>query len=160
MTQHEATLGQIVSDFTLPSSSGEEVSLSDFRGKKVVLYFYPKNMTPSCTDEACDFRDRHRELREAGAEVMGISPDPVKSHGRFIQKHELPFLLLSDEDHAVSELFGVWQLKKMYGREFEGIVRSTFLIDEEGRLIREWRKIRVKGHADEVLQAVRELKTE
>lgn len=158
MTQHEATPGQIVPDFTLPSSSGEEVSLSDFRGKKVVLYFYPKNMTPSCTDEACDFRDRHRELREAGAEVIGISPDPVKSHGRFIQKHELPFLLLSDEDHAVSEMFGVWQLKKMYGREFEGIVRSTFVIDEEGRLAREWRKVRVKGHADQVLQAVREMK--
>lgn len=158
MTQHEATPGQIVPDFTLPSSSGEEVSLSDFRGKKVVLYFYPKNMTPSCTDEACDFRDRHGELREAGAEVIGISPDPVKSHGRFIQKHELPFLLLSDEDHAVSEMFGVWQLKKMYGREFEGIVRSTFVIDEEGRLAREWRKVRVKGHADQVLQAVREMK--
>lgn len=158
MTKHPVAPGQAVPDFTLPSSSGEEVTLSEYRGKMVVLYFYPKNMTPSCTNEACDFRDRHRELREAGAEVIGISPDPVKSHGRFIQKHELPFLLLSDEDHAVSELFGVWQLKKMYGREFEGIVRSTFLIDEEGRLAREWRKVRVKGHADEVLQAVHEMK--
>ncbi|KKO50861.1 thioredoxin-dependent thiol peroxidase [Paenibacillus sp. DMB20] len=154
MTQIKLEPGQAVPDFTLPASHGENVALSDFRGKKVVLYFYPKNMTPGCTDEACSFRDRHQELERAGAVVIGISPDPLKSHAKFIQKHGLPFLLLSDENHKVSELFGVWQLKKMFGREYEGVVRSTFLIDESGRLAKEWRKVKVAGHADEVLQAV------
>ncbi|NMO98071.1 thioredoxin-dependent thiol peroxidase [Paenibacillus lemnae] len=149
--------GQTVPDFTLPGSNGEDISLSSFRGKKVVVYFYPKNMTPGCTDEACGFRDAHEELEQKGAVVIGISPDPLKSHSKFIEKYGLPFLLLSDEEHQVSELFGVWQLKKMYGREFEGIVRSTFLIDEEGRLARAWRKVKVAGHVEEVLEAVQTL---
>lgn len=154
MTQAEIEIGEHVPDFTLPASNGKNVSLSDLRGRKVVLYFYPKNMTPGCTDEACSFRDSHARLEQAGAVVIGISPDPLKSHAKFIEKHSLPFLLLSDEEHTVSTLFGVWQLKKMYGREYMGIVRSTFLIDEEGRLVKEWRKVKVKGHVEEVLEAL------
>lgn len=149
--------GQPVPDFTLPASGGENITLSSFRGSKVVIYFYPKNMTPACTQEACDFRDRSGQLQELGAVVLGISGDPVKSHDRFREKQQLPFPLLSDENHEVCRLFGVWQLKKLYGREYEGIVRSTFLIDEEGRLVKEWRGVRVKGHADQVVEAVRAL---
>lgn len=154
MTQNQVEIGNVVPDFTLPASNGENVSLNDFRGKKVVLYFYPKNMTPACTNEACGFRDNYRALQQEGAIVLGISTDPLKSHDKFIQKYDLPFLLLSDEEHVVSDLFGVWQLKKMYGREYEGIVRSTFLIDETGKLVREWRKVKVAGHVEEVLQAL------
>lgn len=139
-------IGQKVPNFTLPSSNGQEVSLSDYLGRKVILYFYPKNMTPACTQEACEFRDAHDQITALGAVVLGISPDPLASHLRFTEKNGLPFPLLSDEDHKVSEMFGVWQLKKLYGREFMGIVRSTFLIDEQGILIEEWRKVRVKGH--------------
>lgn len=157
MSEAKVQLNDLVPDFRLPASGGGEISLSDFRGKKVVLYFYPKNMTPACTQEACDFRDRTGALHALGAAVLGVSTDPVHSHDRFREKQQLAFPLLSDADHRVSELFGVWQLKKLYGREYEGIVRSTFLIDEEGRLIKEWRKVRVKGHADEVVEAVKSL---
>lgn len=155
MTQIQVQIGSEVPDFTLPASNGTDVSLSDFRGQKVVLYFYPKNMTPACTNEACSFRDHSGELQQEGVVVLGISTDPLKSHHKFIQKYDLPFLLLSDEDHTVSLLFGVWQLKKMYGREYEGIVRSTFLMDESGRLVKEWRKVKVAGHTEEVLQELR-----
>ncbi|MNW51406.1 putative peroxiredoxin bcp [compost metagenome] len=149
-------LGQIVPDFTLPASGGEELSLSQFRGRKVVIYFYPKNMTPACTQEACDFRDYHGDFAKHGVAVLGISGDTAKSHDNFKEKKNLPFPLLSDIDHEVCRLFGVWQLKKLYGREYEGIVRSTFLIDEEGRLVREWRGVRVKNHVGQVLEAVKE----
>ncbi|MBM6998119.1 thioredoxin-dependent thiol peroxidase [Paenibacillus sp. DXFW5] len=152
----EVQIGKPVPDFRLPADSGEDISLSQFRGRKVVLYFYPKDSTPACTQEACDFRDLAQAYGEYGAVVLGISGDTVKSHGRFVQKQGLNFPLLSDESHEVCGLFGVWQLKKMYGREFEGIVRSTFLIDEEGKLLREWRGVRVKGHAEQVLEALRE----
>jgi peroxiredoxin Q/BCP len=147
-------IGQPVPDFTLPASNGKQVSLSDFRGSKVVLFFYPKDMTPGCTTESCDFRDNYARFTAAKAEVIGISPDDLNSHARFIAKHDLPFLLLSDTDHAVCELFGVWKEKSMYGRKFMGVERSTFLIDEAGVLIREWRKVQVKGHVEEVLAAV------
>jgi len=147
--------GQAVPDFTLPGHHGEQVSLSQFRGKKAVIYFYPADMTPSCTQEACDFRDFTSAFREVHAEVIGISPDTLKKHGKFVEKYELPFLLLSDEEHRVCELYGVWQLKKMYGKEYMGVVRSTFLIDEEGKLIRSWTKVKVKNHAAEVLEAAR-----
>lgn len=153
MSENVVQVGQEVPDFTLPSTSGEMISLSNFRGRKVVLYFYPKDQTPGCTKEACDFRDREAYFARHGVQLLGISGDSVASHGRFAAKHELPFPLLADEDHTVSRLFGVWQLKKLYGREFEGIVRSTFLIGEDGKLIREWRKVKVNGHADEVLEA-------
>ncbi|MCY9527861.1 thioredoxin-dependent thiol peroxidase [Paenibacillus alvei] len=158
MTQStQVELGQVLPDFTLPASTGQDVKLSDYRGKKVVIYFYPKDMTPGCTQESCDFRDYHGDFEKHGVVVLGISPDPIKSHTKFIEKHSLPFTLLSDMEHEVADLFGVWQLKKMYGREYYGIVRSTFLIDEEGKLIKEWRSVKVKGHTNEVLEAVREL---
>lgn len=150
----ELQVGQQVPEFTLEASGGQEISLSDYRGKKVVLYFYPKDSTPGCTQEACDFRDSSAAYEQKGAVVLGISPDPVKSHDKFAQKYELSFPLLSDPDHAVAEAFGVWQLKKMYGKEYEGIVRSTFLIDEEGILIKAWYKVKVKGHTEEVFAAL------
>jgi peroxiredoxin Q/BCP len=151
---NEVAIGQKVPNFTLPASTGQEVSLSDYVGRKVILYFYPKNMTPACTQEACEFRDAHDQISMLGAVVLGISPDPLASHIRFTEKNGLPFPLLSDEDHKVSEMFGVWQLKKLYGREFMGIVRSTFLIDEQGILVEEWRKVRVKGHVASTIAGI------
>ncbi|QGG57912.1 thioredoxin-dependent thiol peroxidase [Paenibacillus sp. B01] len=154
MTQ--LTLGELAPDFTLAASGTDkpEASLSDFRGRKVILYFYPKNNTPGCTQESCDFRDAMPAFAGADAIVLGISPDSVKSHGNFRAKHGLTFPLLSDPDHAAAEAYGVWQLKKLYGREYMGIVRSTFLIDEEGRLVKEWRGVKVAGHAADVLQSL------
>lgn len=150
-----AVLGQGVPDFTLPASTGSDISLSDYRGRKVVLYFYPKDSTPGCTQESCDFRDYNPQITAAGAVILGVSPDDLKSHGKFADKHSLPFPLLADTEQKVCELFQVWKLKKMYGKEYMGVERSTFLIDEEGKLIREWRKVRVEGHAAEVLDAVK-----
>lgn len=151
--------GQPVPDFTLTAGSGESVTLSQFRGKYVVLYFYPKDMTPTCTEESCQFRDYNGQFQALNTEVIGISPDDLKSHGKFAAKYGLPFLLLSDPDHEVCELFGVWQLKKMYGREYMGVVRSTFVIDPQGKLIREWRGVRIKGHVEQVLEAVKAAQT-
>lgn len=151
----ELKVGETVADFSLPASNGETVSLSQFRGKKVVIYFYPKDMTPGCTTESCDFRDYNGAFAALNTEVIGISPDDLKSHGKFIQKYELPFLLLSDTEHAVSEQFGVWKMKKMYGKEYMGVERSTFLIDEEGRLLKEWRAVKVDGHVSHVLQTIK-----
>ncbi|MBE3595984.1 MAG: thioredoxin-dependent thiol peroxidase [Hydrogenibacillus sp.] len=150
-------VGAPAPDFALPASSGETVRLSDFRGKKVVLYFYPKDDTPGCTLEAEQFRDLHPDFTELGAVVLGVSPDPLDSHLKFIAKHDLPFLLLSDMDHKVAETYGVWQLKKNYGREYMGIVRSTFLIDEEGRIVRIWSNVKVQGHGDAVKKAIEAL---
>ncbi|MNI03234.1 putative peroxiredoxin bcp [compost metagenome] len=155
MTQ--AVLGKKVPDFTLPASHGKEVSLQDFQGKKLVIYFYPADMTPSCTTESCDFRDYNGQFAAYGVEVIGISPDDLKKHDKFIAKHELPFLLLSDPEHRAAEIFGVWALKKLYGREYMGIVRSTFLINETGVLVKEWRNIKVKNHVQNVLEAVKQL---
>jgi thioredoxin-dependent peroxiredoxin len=151
----ELVVGRKVPDFELPASSGEKVKLSQFKGKKVILYFYPKDMTTACTQESCDFRDANPEIGESNAVVIGISTNDLKSHRKFIEKYELPFLLLADTEHKVCELYGVWQEKKLYGRTYMGIVRSTFLIDEKGKLLKEWRNLRVKGHAEEVLAALR-----
>ena len=151
------TVGEVAPDFELPSSTEETVKLSDYRGQRVLLYFYPKDMTSSCTQQACDFRDRHAEFEGLNTVILGISVDPMKQHDKFIAKYGLPFTLLSDEEHAVAEQYGVWQLKKMYGKEYMGMVRSTFLIDEEGRLIQEWSKVRVKGHIEAALDAVKAL---
>ncbi|ELK48803.1 thioredoxin-dependent thiol peroxidase [Halobacillus sp. ACCC02827] len=148
--------GKPVADFTLPASNGEQVSLSDYKGKNVVLYFYPKDMTPGCTTEACDFRDHHESFGDVDAVILGVSPDPVKSHEKFIDKHDLPFLLLADEDQEVSEQFGVWKLKKNFGKEYYGIERSTFIIDKEGNLAQEFRKVKVEGHVEAALQYIRE----
>ncbi|QTH40955.1 thioredoxin-dependent thiol peroxidase [Cohnella sp. LGH] len=147
-------LGQPAPDFELPATNGGTVKLSDYRGRKVVLYFYPKDMTQACTQQACDFRDASSEYEGLGAVVLGISTDELKRHYKFTEKYELPFLLLSDPEHRVCELYGVWQDKQLYGRTYMGIVRSTFLIDEQGRLAQEWRNIRVKGHVDNVKQAL------
>ena len=149
-------VGKIVEDFTLPDQTGEKVSLSDFRGKHVVLYFYPKDMTPGCTTEACDFRDRHESFAELNTVIIGVSPDPAERHQKFIDKYGLPFLLLADEDHEVAEKFGVWKLKKNFGKEYYGIEWSTFIIDKDGVLQKEFRKVRVKGHVEEALAYVRD----
>ncbi|WP_336776119.1 thioredoxin-dependent thiol peroxidase [Paenibacillus sp. MMO-58] len=143
-------VGKKAPDFKLPASNGETVKLSDYRGKKVVLYFYPKDNTPTCTQQACDFRDAYPAMADTNTVVLGISPDPVKSHEKFIGKQNLPFLLLSDENHKVCEKYGVWQMKKLYGREYMGVVRSTFLINEKGKLVREWRGVKIKGHVQQV----------
>ncbi|MBM7610719.1 peroxiredoxin Q/BCP [Lysinibacillus composti] len=152
----ETLLNQNAPEFTLLNEKDEQVSLSDFKGKKVVLYFYPKDMTPGCTTEACDFRDQYKNFSELNAVILGVSPDNAAKHTKFIDKYGLPFSLLVDEDHAVAEKYGVWVLKKMYGREFMGIERSTFLINEEGTVIKEWRKVKVKDHIEEVLTFLRE----
>lgn len=150
-------VGDMAPDFTLPASNGQDVRLSDFRGQPVVLYFYPKDDTPGCTTEAKDFRDLHPDFTKLGAVVLGVSPDPLSSHEKFITKHDLPFTLLSDTEHEVAEQYGVWQLKKNYGREYMGIVRSTFLIDKEGRIAEIWRNVKVKGHAEAVKLALEQL---
>ena len=147
--------GSAAPDFTLPDASGNAVSLSSLRGKKAVLYFYPKDMTPGCTQESCDFRDRHEALQAAGAVVLGISPDSPKSQTKFAAKYELPFTLLSDGDSGVATAYGVWKEKSMYGRTFMGVERTTFLIDESGTIARIWPKVTVNGHGDEVLAAVK-----
>ena len=143
--------------FTLEDQDGKPVKLSSFKGQPVVLYFYPKDDTPGCTQEACDFRDGHAALKKAGAVLLGVSPDTVRSHGKFAAKHELPFPLLADTDHRVAEAYGAWAEKSMYGRKYLGIVRSTFLLDADGKVARLWPKVKVRGHADEVLEAVKAL---
>ncbi|MDQ0220821.1 thioredoxin-dependent thiol peroxidase [Peribacillus cavernae] len=149
-------IGEKAPDFTLTSTNGEKVALADFKGKHVVLYFYPKDMTPGCTTEACDFRDQHEKFEELDAVVIGVSPDPIESHAKFIDKHGLPFLLLADEDHEAAELYAVWKLKKNFGKEYMGIERSTFLINKEGVLVKEWRKVKVEGHVEAALQFLKD----
>ncbi|HSR70946.1 MAG TPA: thioredoxin-dependent thiol peroxidase [Kiloniellales bacterium] len=153
----KATPGKQAPDFTLPTDGGGTVRLEDLRGRKVVLYFYPKDDTPGCTKEACGFRDSLPDFSKLGAEVIGISKDSVARHDRFKAKYELPFTLASDEDGKVCEAYGTWIEKSMYGRKYMGIDRATFLIDETGVLRREWRKVKVPGHVEEVLAAAREL---
>jgi peroxiredoxin Q/BCP len=139
----------------LPDENGKAVSLADFKGKKVVLYFYPKDATPGCTTEACDFRDNLNRLTKAGAVVLGISADSEASHKKFKEKQGLNFPLLSDPDRKAIEAYGVWQEKSLYGRRFMGIVRSTFIIDETGRIAKVFPKVKVGGHVDEVLAALK-----
>ncbi|WP_417897583.1 thioredoxin-dependent thiol peroxidase [Bacillus haimaensis] len=148
--------GKKAPDFSLLANTGQEVKLSDYKGKNVVLYFYPKDMTPGCTTQACDFRDKHEDFSEMDTVILGVSPDPQAKHEKFIEKHGLPFLLLVDEDHKVAELYDVWKLKKNFGKEYMGIERSTFIIDKEGQLVKEWRKVKVKGHVEEALTFIKE----
>ena len=145
-------------DFCLPDQNGDTFCLEKFRGKWVVLYFYPKDNSKSCTLEAVNFTDNLKNLEEMGAMVIGVSPDSVKSHQNFARKHDLKFTLLSDHEHEVLEKYGCWQLKKMYGREYMGVERSTFIINPEGYIENEWRKVRVKGHVEDVKQKLAELK--
>lgn len=150
------TTGTPAPDFSLPSDGGDVLSLTQLKGKKVVLYFYPKDSTPGCTREGEDFRDLHDAFTARGAVVLGVSRDSVKRHQNFKAKHGFPFPLLSDEDGAVCTAYGVWVLKKNYGREYMGIERATFLIDETGTVEKIWRKVKVKGHAQEVLDTLGE----
>jgi thioredoxin-dependent peroxiredoxin len=146
--------GKPAPDFELQSDSGEPVKLSALRGRPVVLYFYPKDDTPGCTTEAREFRDAYNVFRERGAEVLGVSPDDIASHQKFKSKHELPFTLLADPDHAVAEKYGVWGEKKFAGKSYMGINRSTFIIDEEGKVARAMRGIKPAGHAAQVLDSL------
>ncbi|CAM3301708.1 thioredoxin-dependent thiol peroxidase [Paenibacillus lupini] len=155
MTQGQVQIGQAVPDFTLPASTGGSISLQDYKGKKLVIYFYPKDNTPGCTVESCDFRDYNGQFKQQNTEVIGISPDDLASHDTFISEFSLPFPLLADTDHTVSELFGVWKERTWDGKTFMGIERSTFLIDENGVLVREWRSVSVDGHVQEVLEAAK-----
>jgi len=139
--------------FSLQSDAGDTVTLSQFKGRKVVLYFYPKDDTSGCTVEACEFRDHWAAVKQAGVVVLGVSPDGVDSHGKFKRKFQLPFPLLADPDHAVAEQFGAWGEKSMYGRKYFGILRTTFLIDEAGRIAKVFEKVKPKGHAAQVLEA-------
>lgn len=141
--------------FTLESDAGDRISLAQFAGKKtVVLYFYPKDATPGCTQQACDFRDSFARLRRADVEVLGVSKDSVASHAKFKAKHELPFTLLSDPDGEVCEAYGVWKEKSLYGRKFMGIERTTFVIGQDGKIRRIFPKVKVKGHVEAVLEAL------
>jgi thioredoxin-dependent peroxiredoxin len=146
--------GKPAPDFELQNDSGESVKLSDLRGRPVVLYFYPKDDTPGCTTEACEFRDAYNVFRERGVEVLGVSPDDVKSHEKFKTKYELPFPLLADPDHAVAEKYGVWGEKKFAGKTYYGINRSTFIIDAEGKVARAMMGIKAAGHAAKVLDSL------
>jgi peroxiredoxin Q/BCP len=149
--------GKAVKDFSLPSTGGTAFKLSNARGRKLVLYFYPKDNTPGCSTEGADFRDRHRDFQKAGCDIVGISRDSLKSHESFKQKMSFPFELLSDSDEAVCTQFGVMKLKNMYGKKVRGIERSTFVLDENGVLAREWRGVKVPGHVEEVLSFVKAL---
>lgn len=138
--------------FTLPDHHGNPVSSDDFAGKRVVVFFYPKAMTPGCTAEACDFRDRYERLLDAGYAVVGISPDRPADNAKFAAAEHLPFPLLSDTDHDVARRYGAWGMKKNYGREFEGLIRSTFVLGPSGDVEHEWRNVRAKGHVERVAQ--------
>lgn len=141
-------------EFTLENQDGESVSLSDFRGRKVVLYFYPKDDTSGCTVQACELRDNADTFDARGAVILGVSPDPVKSHRKFADKYELPFTLLADVDHRVAEAYGVWQEKSMYGRKYWGNERTTFVIDEQGRIAKVLPKVKPAEHVDQVLASL------
>lgn len=150
-------LNQPAPQFTLTNEKGESISLADYKGQNIVLYFYPKDMTPGCTTQACNFRNDFSEYENLDAVILGVSPDSAESHTKFIAKNELPFSLLVDDEHKVAEQYGVWVLKKMFGKEYMGIERSTFLIDKEGIIVKEWRKVKVKPHSEEVRDALQQL---
>jgi peroxiredoxin Q/BCP len=152
-----AKVGEAVADFSLPSTSGQDFSLKDFKGKKVVLYFYPKDSTPGCTTEGLEFSKLIKEFRKNKTEVFGVSRDSLKSHGNFKGKQDFQFELLSDAEESACGLFDVIHEKNMYGRKVLGVVRSTFLIGEDGKLLKEWRKVKAEGHAEEVLNYIKGL---
>ncbi len=147
--------GSKAPEFELVDSKGEVHRLSDYQGQTIVLYFYPKDNTPGCTEEACSFRDTYQDFKIAGVEVIGISPDSEQSHSKFAEKYELPFVLLSDPGHQVCEAYGVWGMKKSMGREYEGIYRTTFVIDPEGKVKKVFENVKPSEHSQEVLQEVK-----
>ncbi len=157
MTAKELKEGMMAPTFTAEATGGGTISLGDFKGKTVVLYFYPKDSTPGCTREACAFRDAQAQMKKLGAVVLGVSRDSLKSHESFAAKQELKFPLLSDPERKIIDAYGVWKEKSMYGKTSMGIERSTFLIDGEGRIRRIWRKVKVDGHDEEVLAAIKEI---
>ena len=146
-------VGQQAPDFTARDQNGNPISLSQFKGKKVVLYFYPKDNTPGCTAQACDLRDNIDRLNAAGYQIIGVSTDKESSHQKFIAKYALPFPLIADTEHEVHDLYGTWQLKKLYGKEYMGTVRTTFIIDESGAIVEIISKVKTKEHANQVLPA-------
>ncbi|AOG10454.1 MULTISPECIES: thioredoxin-dependent thiol peroxidase [unclassified Agrobacterium] len=153
----DLTAGDMAPDFSLPRNGGGTVSLSDFAGKPVILYFYPKDDTSGCTTEAVDFSGLTEEFAKLGATVIGVSPDSVKSHDKFAAKHNLSVVLAADEEHKALEAYGVWKEKSMYGKTYMGVERSTFLIDKSGKVADVWRKVKVPGHAEAVLKAAQAL---
>ncbi len=150
-------VGKKVENFSLPATGERSIGLADLKGKNLVLYFYPKDNTPGCTTEGKDFRDNYKAFEKLNTEIIGVSRDSIRTHENFKAKHEFPFDLISDKEETLCKLFDVIREKNMYGRKVLGIERSTFLIDKTGKLCREWRKVKVKGHVEEVLQAVKEL---
>lgn len=157
MTNQAPRVGEKVANFSLPATGGKDLSLADFKNRHLVLYFYPKDNTSGCTREGQEFRDAYKQFQEAGAEILGVSRDSLKTHENFKAKQSFPFELLADTEEALCRQFDVIKEKNMYGRKFMGIERSTFLIDKKGVLREEWRKVRVPGHVDAVLEAVRNL---
>ena len=151
-------IGHKAPEFCLPNQDNEEICLRDLRGTWVVLYFYPKDSTPGCTTEACDFTEALPDFTELGATILGVSPDSVKRHQNFIAKKDLKITLLSDEEKEVLQAYGVWQLKKNYGREYMGVVRSTYLVDPDGNVAAVWGKVRVKGHVEAVREKLEEVR--
>jgi thioredoxin-dependent peroxiredoxin len=147
-------VGEAAPQFTAPDRAGKSISFEDFQDRSIVLYFYPKDNTPGCTTQAIDFTDKVAEFQALNTQVIGISPDSIASHGKFIDKHNLKIILLSDPEHQIAESYGVWQLKKFMGKEYMGIVRSTFLIDPTGNISQVWSNVRVKNHVDTVLQSI------
>ena len=150
-------VGDKAPDFLIPTDGGNIISLKDLRGNKVILYFYPKDMTPGCTTEACGFRDAYPDFAIIDAKIIGVSKDSVERHNKFKDKYELPFILASDEEGEVCKAYGVWQEKKNYGKTYMGIVRSTFLINERSEIAAVWRNLRVKGHVQNVLEEAQKL---
>ncbi len=146
--------GSLAPDFSLPDESGKLRRLADYRGRPLVLYFYPKDETPGCTTEACGFRDDYAAYERAGVTILGVSPDSPQSHARFKARHQLPFTLLSDGDHQVCELYGVWGPKKFMGRQYQGVLRTTFVIDAQGRIVKVFENVKPAAHSAEVLQAL------
>ena len=146
--------GDKAPDFKGVDQNENTVQLSDFKGKKLILFFYPKDNTPGCTAEACNLRDNHEALREKGYELLGVSPDSVRKHQNFIKKHDLPFPLLADTEKEVLNAFGVWGPKKFMGREYEGVHRTTFIIDEEGKIEKVFKKVKTKAHTEQIVEAM------
>lgn len=149
-------VGKKAPDFVLPDQDGKKVSLKDFKGKKIVLYFYPKDNTSGCTKEACNFRDEFPKFKKSSAVIIGVSPDSVGSHKKFAEKYDLPFMLLADEDKKVLQLYDVWKEKSMYGKKYMGVERTTYIIDENGKIKKIFNKVKVDGHSEEVMKALKE----